>query len=34
LQNPKWNPPTLEDVNIDEVESIFEPLAADAELNV
>ncbi|KQK17833.1 3-hydroxyisobutyryl-CoA hydrolase-like protein 3, mitochondrial isoform X1 [Brachypodium distachyon] len=33
-QNPKWNPPTLEDVNTDEVESIFEPLAAEAELNV
>ena len=34
LQNPKWDPPTLEDVNMDEVESVFEPLAADAELNV
>uniref|UniRef100_A0ACD5UHD4 Uncharacterized protein n=1 Tax=Avena sativa TaxID=4498 RepID=A0ACD5UHD4_AVESA len=33
-QNPKWNPPTLEEVNMDEVESVFEPLAADAELNV
>ncbi|CAM0910159.1 unnamed protein product [Alopecurus aequalis] len=33
-QNPKWNPATLEDVNMDEVESLFEPLAADAELNV
>lgn len=33
-QNPKWNPATLEDVNMDEVESVFEPLAADAELNV
>ncbi|KAM0923143.1 hypothetical protein ACQ4PT_005706 [Festuca glaucescens] len=33
-QNPKWNPATLEDVNMDEVESIFEPLGADAELNV
>ncbi|XP_047083960.1 3-hydroxyisobutyryl-CoA hydrolase-like protein 3, mitochondrial isoform X4 [Lolium rigidum] len=33
-QNPKWNPATLEDVNMDDVESIFEPLGADAELNV
>ncbi|XP_048540639.1 3-hydroxyisobutyryl-CoA hydrolase-like protein 3, mitochondrial isoform X4 [Triticum urartu] len=33
-QNPKWSPATLEDVNMDEVESVFEPLAADAELNV
>ncbi|KAF7102589.1 hypothetical protein CFC21_103698 [Triticum aestivum] len=33
-QNPKWNPATLEDVNMDEVESVFEPLAANAELNV
>ncbi|GJN38733.1 hypothetical protein PR202_gb27802 [Eleusine coracana subsp. coracana] len=32
--NPKWNPPTLEDVNMSEVESVFEPLAAEAELNV
>uniref|UniRef100_A0A0A9CXP5 3-hydroxyisobutyryl-CoA hydrolase n=1 Tax=Arundo donax TaxID=35708 RepID=A0A0A9CXP5_ARUDO len=33
-QNPKWNPPTLEDVNMGEVESVFEPLAAEAELSV
>jgi 3-hydroxyisobutyryl-CoA hydrolase len=34
LQNPKWNPATLEDVNMDDVESIFEPLGAVAELNI
>ncbi|XP_062178830.1 3-hydroxyisobutyryl-CoA hydrolase-like protein 3, mitochondrial isoform X1 [Phragmites australis] len=33
-QNPKWNPPTLEDVNMGEVESVFEPLVAEAELSV
>ncbi|KAL5224427.1 hypothetical protein ABZP36_011066 [Zizania latifolia] len=33
-QNPKWEPPTLEDVDMGEVESVFEPLAAEAELNV
>ncbi|TVU08043.1 hypothetical protein EJB05_41427 [Eragrostis curvula] len=32
-QNPKWNPPSLEDVNMGEVESVFEPLA-EAELSV
>ncbi|KAG8075393.1 hypothetical protein GUJ93_ZPchr0006g45059 [Zizania palustris] len=32
-QNPKWEPPTLEDVDMGEVESVFEPLAAGAELN-
>jgi 3-hydroxyisobutyryl-CoA hydrolase len=34
LQNPKWNPTTLEEVNMGEVESVFEPLGAEAELSV
>lgn len=34
LQNPKWDPPTVEDVNIADVESVFEPLAPENELNV
>ncbi|CAL5039206.1 unnamed protein product [Urochloa decumbens] len=33
-QNPKWNPATLEEVNMGEVESVFEPLGAEAELGV
>ncbi|OAY77635.1 3-hydroxyisobutyryl-CoA hydrolase-like protein 3, mitochondrial isoform X1 [Ananas comosus] len=33
-QNPKWDPPTVEDVNIADVESVFEPLAPENELNV
>ncbi|KAL0907813.1 hypothetical protein M5K25_022251 [Dendrobium thyrsiflorum] len=33
-QNPKWNPARLEDVNINEVESVFEPLPTEIELNV
>ncbi|XP_008658246.1 3-hydroxyisobutyryl-CoA hydrolase-like protein 3, mitochondrial-like isoform X1 [Zea mays] len=33
-QNPKWNPATLEEVNMAEVESVFEPLGAEAELSV
>ncbi|URE16221.1 3-hydroxyisobutyryl-CoA hydrolase-like protein [Musa troglodytarum] len=33
-QNPNWSPCTLEDVNMAEVESVFEPLPADNELNV
>ncbi|AQL04334.1 3-hydroxyisobutyryl-CoA hydrolase-like protein 3 mitochondrial [Zea mays] len=32
--NPKWNPATLEEVNMAEVESVFEPLGAEAELSV
>ncbi|CAN6220927.1 unnamed protein product [Urochloa humidicola] len=33
-QNPKWNPATLEEVNMGEVESVFEPLGAESELSV
>ncbi|PWZ06079.1 3-hydroxyisobutyryl-CoA hydrolase-like protein 3, mitochondrial [Zea mays] len=33
-KNPKWNPATLEEVNMAEVESVFEPLGAEAELSV
>ncbi|KAK8941953.1 hypothetical protein KSP40_PGU010308 [Platanthera guangdongensis] len=33
-QNPKWNPATLEDVDLNEVEAAFEPLPAQIELNV
>ncbi|KAH0451852.1 hypothetical protein IEQ34_019151 [Dendrobium chrysotoxum] len=32
-QNPKWNPARLEDVNINEVETAFEPLPPEIELN-
>lgn len=34
LQNPKWNPSRLEDVDIVEIKSLFEPLLAENELNV
>ncbi|KAF5183467.1 3-hydroxyisobutyryl-CoA hydrolase-like protein 3 protein [Thalictrum thalictroides] len=33
-QNPKWNPSRLEDVDLSEVHSLFEPLAPDVELDV
>lgn len=33
-QNPKWNPPRLEDVDMAEIESVFDPLPSELELNV
>ncbi|URE09588.1 3-hydroxyisobutyryl-CoA hydrolase-like protein [Musa troglodytarum] len=33
-QNPKWNPSRLEDVDLAEVESVFDPLPAENELDV
>ncbi|KAJ0745420.1 putative 3-hydroxyisobutyryl-CoA hydrolase [Helianthus annuus] len=30
-QNPKWNPPSLEEVETSEVEVLFEPLGSQAE---
>ncbi|KAJ0961485.1 hypothetical protein J5N97_001989 [Dioscorea zingiberensis] len=33
-QNPKWNPPRLEDVDMAEVESVFHSLPSEIELNV
>ncbi|KAF9616833.1 hypothetical protein IFM89_032683 [Coptis chinensis] len=33
-QNPKWNPSKLEDVDMNEIHSLFEPLAPEEELSV
>ncbi|WOL08135.1 3-hydroxyisobutyryl-CoA hydrolase-like protein 4, mitochondrial isoform X1 [Canna indica] len=33
-QNPKWSPSKLEDVDVDEMESVFEPLPPENELKV
>lgn len=33
-QNPKWSPSRVEDVSMNELESVFEPLSPEAELSV
>lgn len=34
LQNPKWYPPRLEDVDMADIESVFDPLPTEMELDV
>lgn len=34
LQNPKWDPPCVEDVNMAEVDAVFKPLTEAPELTI